>query len=140
MSNKTLALTLPQKVSLWVSSVCLIHCLITPFIILLLPAVSGFFSETLELLLVLSVIPISAIAFFPTWKNHKNKQRLAEFSTGIGLILIAQFLLHFFGHDAFAIIMLETIVMIAGVGLVAYATYRNRRHTHHCANPHHVHA
>lgn len=139
MSEKVLDLTLSQKISLWLSSLCLIHCLITPFIIILLPAVSTFFSDTVEWILIISVIPISSIAFFPIWKNHKNRMRLYEFLAGISLVIIAQTVFHFILQEGFITLLFESLFMFFGVGLIAYATYKNRQHTHHCANLHHSH-
>lgn len=140
ISKNTADLTVSQKVSIWLSSLCLIHCLITPFILILLPSISTFFSGWVELVLVIGIFPISMIAFFPIWIKHKNKIRLVEFLSGLSLIAIAQFIIYFHEHGGYSLeSIFEMLLMVLGTGLIAYATYRNRRHTHHCHNPHHVH-
>jgi hypothetical protein len=140
MSEKLATLTTSQKLSIWLSSLCLIHCLITPFLIILLPSVSGFFSGWVEATLIFAIIPISSIAFFPIWIKHKNKTRLVEFLSGLALILLVQIAFHDFDHTGFHFNqILETILMISGTGLIAYSTYKNRRHTHSCAVPNHTH-
>lgn len=140
ISKNTADLSQAQKLSLWLSSLCLIHCLITPFVILLLPSVSGFFSGWIELTLVLGIFPVSMIAFFPIWIKHKNINRLMEFIAGLILVAVAQVIVYSHEHGSFSVEgILEMALMISGTLLIAYATYKNRRHTHHCHNPHHAH-
>lgn len=129
-----------QKWSALLSSLCLIHCLTTPFIIILLPSVSQFFSHWVETALILAIFPISSIAFFPIWTNHKNKTRLFEFLGGLFLILIAQIVVWVLPHESQPVYhVVEILLMILGTGLVAWASYKNRKHTHTCKNPNHVH-
>lgn len=129
-----------QKISIWLSSLCLIHCLITPFIIVLLPSISSFVEGWVETALIAAVIPISLAAFLPVWWKHKNWKLLFELLSGITLILVAQWLTKGNAHHASSSIQViwEILLMISGTGLIAYATYRNRKHTHHCRNPHHA--
>jgi ABC-type microcin C transport system permease subunit YejB len=135
------ALSSYQKISIWLSSLCLIHCLVTPFIIILLPSISSFVDGWVEKALIAAVVPISLIAFLPIWWKHKNWYRFIELITGISLVLIAQWFTSGHGHHEPASLeaIFEIIFMISGTGLIAYATFRNRRHTHHCHNPNHVH-
>jgi hypothetical protein len=136
-----------SKASLTLSSVCLIHCLAMPFVILLLPAISQFMSETVETVLILAVIPISAIAFVPTWLKHKNFRLGGIFLFGLTVILIGQFGMdhhHDFlsntdQHEAILGFVGRTTVLMIGVFSLAWATYRNNKHTHVCKNPHHHH-
>ncbi len=140
MSEKLATLNTTQKLSIWLSSLCLIHCLITPFIIILLPSVSGFFSGWVEAMLIFAVVPISSVAFFPIWIKHKNKMRLVEFLVGIGIVLFVQLFFHDLDHSGFHFDQLtETIFMIIGTGLIAFATYKNKKHTHTCTVPNHEH-
>lgn len=141
MYNKEIStLTTYQKFSIWLSSLCLIHCLITPFIIILLPSVSSFVDGWVETALIAAVIPVSLFSFIPIWLKHKNLTRLFELLAGIALVLIAQLVIHGSSHTFGSFIAaIEMLLMIAGTSLIAYATYRNRRHTHHCHNPHHAH-
>lgn len=140
MSEKLATLTLQQKISIWLSSLCLIHCLITPFIIILLPSVSGFFSGWIEGALIFAVIPLSSVAFFPIWVKHNNKTLLIEFLAGIFIVLLVQLFYHDLDHSGFHLNQIvETIFMILGTGLIAFATFKNRRHTHSCSVKNHVH-
>lgn len=138
-----------SQLSIFISSVCLLHCLMMPFIILLLPAFSTFFSDTLETILLLSVIPVSFYAFIPTWNKHRNVLLAVLFVTGLLLVLFAQFGIQ---HQHYATLnqYLEATVsdpsvltrfgmLIGGVILLSFSVYKNNRHTHVCHNPHHHH-
>ena len=138
--KQTAKLTLTQKWSIWLSSLCLIHCLITPFIILLIPTFATFLTGWIEWALIASILPISSIAFFPIWIKHKSPVRLFEFLTGLALIIISQLFILSHQHELLTTPqILETVFMILGTLLVSYSTFKNRRHTHHCHNPHHEH-
>lgn len=120
-----------------------------PFVIVLLPAMSAFVSETMELVLILSIIPVSMLAFIPTWLKHRDVQLAIMFGTGLIFILLSQFMMDHH-HDILlgdisanisvaAVFFGRILVMMTGVVLLATATYRNNKHTHVCKNPHHHH-
>ncbi len=125
--------TLLSRSSWFFSTLCIVHCLATPFLVLALPSLAGFFSETVEWLLVLLVVPVSAAAFVPTWLKHRNGRLLASFLVGLALILTSQTLFHA-GHGFW-----RYAVMVTGTLVVAVTIYRNNRHTHVCAVPEHHH-
>lgn len=138
-----------KKLSYIFSSICLVHCLTMPFIILLIPAFSHFMNDTVELILIVSIIPISLYAFVPTWLNHRNMLLGSLFTAGLVLILFSQFgMVHlhvlelsqiFSNSDNTLTYFSRSIVMITGVFLVAFSVYKNNKHTHICVNPHHHH-
>ncbi len=130
------------KISIFLSSLCVLHCLATPIVLILLPAMSTFFSETMEHILILAVVPLSIIGFLPTWLRHKNYRYLAVYVLSISMILFSQFVLHV-SHDHIAdgsiplLGWLRTLVTFAGALLLAWVVYQNNRHTHFCTHPHH---
>lgn len=125
-----------SRMSIILSSLCIIHCLSVPLIIIALPAVAGFFPSTIETILIASVIPISALSFVPTWLKHKNFLLLATYVVSITLILAGHFGHH---HLGFFNGFTELFLVITGAFGIAVAIYRNNRHTHVCKNPHHDH-
>jgi lysylphosphatidylglycerol synthetase-like protein (DUF2156 family) len=130
------------RMSIFLSSLCIVHCLATPFILVLLPTLSTFFSETLERILILLVIPLSLVGFLPRWLSHRNYASLLLYSISILLILFSQFVLHSgHSHDASAglahLPWAGTTVTFTGAFLLAWVVYRNNRHTHTCTHPHH---
>ncbi|HAC15795.1 MAG TPA: hypothetical protein DCE78_07605 [Bacteroidetes bacterium] len=138
-----------QNLSYLFSSLCLIHCLMMPVIIILIPAFSTFFNDTLELILILSVIPVSLYAFYPTWIKHKNIKLLIFFLLGLTIILTSQFAIEHVHISNFSELynnsvngttfIFRTILLIIGVVILALTVYKNNKHTHVCHNPNHVH-
>ncbi|GEM_PF-548330 len=130
------------KLSIFLSSLCVIHCLATPFVLLLLPALSTLFSETIEIVLVLSVVPLSMAGFLPTWLRHKNNRLMILYVLSIGMILFSQFVLHVSHdhaeHGSISIMnWVRTGVTFSGALLLAWVVFNNNRHTHYCTHPHH---
>lgn len=138
-----------HNLSYFLSSLCLIHCLMMPVIIILIPAFSTFFNDTLELILILSVIPVSLYAFYPTWIKHKNINLLIFFVLGLTIILTSQFAIDhvhissfsdiFNNSDTSTTFIFRTLLLIVGVVILAVTVYKNNKHTHVCHNPNHVH-
>jgi uncharacterized membrane protein YfcA len=120
-----------------------------PFVIILLPAFSAFFTDTLETILLLSVIPISLYAFLPTWSKHRNVFLAVLFTVGLAMVLFAQFGIkhfHYISIEQFfsaltsdPLVLTRIGLLITGVILLSISVYKNNRHTHVCHNPHHHH-
>lgn len=132
------------RASLILSSICVVHCLATPFVLLLLPALSTFFSETIERIIVLMVVPVSFFGFFPRWMRHRQYHLLILYVISLSLILVSQFHLHGDhaepgAHADPGHYWVSSAVMIAGAVLLAWVVFRNNRHTHFCTNPDHHH-
>jgi hypothetical protein len=125
-----------SRLSIFLSSLCVIHCLSVPIVIILLPALSGFFTETVETIFILSVVPISAFGFFPKWLAHKNYALLIGYFSSIAIMIISHFGFHHFGSHNH---LTESIFLIIGAALLGVMIYKNNRHTHVCKNPHHHH-
>jgi len=137
------------NLSLFLSSLCLLHCLAMPILLISLPAISQFLPAEFELILILAMLPISLFGFIPTWLKHRDAKLAWMFAGGLTLILISQFgMAHAHGHSAGQLIedqvhlasfLAQTGVMLIGVSLLALSVYRNNKHTHVCSNPHHNH-
>lgn len=132
------------------STICVAHCMIHPFMILLLPAVAGFFSHALEVGLILATVPVSLIGFLPTWLKHRNRRRLWIYLGSVVLILVGQFAFHV-DHEAYSTALagltpleiaqtyLKPFLTFLGALTMAWAMYTNNRHTHYCHNAEHEH-
>jgi hypothetical protein len=147
MTNSTSDSTsFAAKASVILSSICVVHCMAVPVVLLLAPAISTFFSDTLEWWLTVGILPLAAVGFIPTWWQHKNRMRLAQFVTAMTIIILAQTVFHV-DHEVIestqaAWISLETLskstLSLIGASLLAWVTYKNNRHTHVCTNHHHA--
>lgn len=124
-----------EQLSYFFSGLCVIHCLLSPVIILLLPAFAPFFNTTVESILVLMIVPIAFFAFLPKWLKHKNNTLLTGFLTGLTLILSSQFFFHY-KHEAVEYlspsVILSSSVMMIGAIILAISIYKNNNHLHHC--------
>jgi hypothetical protein len=128
-----------SRSSVFFSSVCLIHCLATPIVVLVLPSLSVFFSDTLEWILILSVVPLSLAAFIPTWWKHKDTRLAVMFSVGLAFVMVSQVLFHQHSHTSVSVQLPGMASMAVGASLLAWSIYKNNRHTHVCAVPGHKH-
>ncbi|AXJ01037.1 MerC mercury resistance protein [Cyclonatronum proteinivorum] len=140
----TTQINLFSRISIFLSSLCVIHCLAVPFLILFLPALSFFTGSTFESILILTVVPLSAAGFFPTWLRHKNRTYLTVYVSSILLLLIGQFAVSHNHHVTLAQTaslgyFSEIILLTVGALGLAWVTYKNAKHTHSCTNPHHKH-
>jgi hypothetical protein len=141
LNNKTTEQSgLLDKLAISLSSLCVIHCLAMPFVIILLPTVSHFFTKTVEFIIIGSVLPVSLAGFLPVWVRHKNMKLMRQFISGLSLLLVTQVLVHIWGsHDDLVWISISVLGTSAGAVLMAISIYKNRRHTHVCKNPYHDH-
>lgn len=137
MTNPTRSIL--SRSSVFLSSVCLIHCMATPLLVLALPSFSVFFTDIVEWVLVLAVVPVSLAAFIPTWLKHRDRTLLVRFLVGVGFVFVSQFLFHQHHHGDAAVQWPGMMSMALGAGLMAWAIYRNNRHTHVCDVPGHTH-
>lgn len=132
-----------SNLSILFSSVCVLHCMMTPVLILLLPTLSEFFSETVELVLVMAILPLSLAGFIPTWARHKNYSLLRIFLFGLSFVIFSQLFIHT-PHENLATqssvslgpTYIKSIIMFIGAAFVAFAVYKNNKHTHVCHHKH----
>ncbi|MEX0780741.1 MAG: MerC domain-containing protein [Balneolales bacterium] len=132
-----------SNLSIVFSSVCVLHCMMTPFLILLLPALSEFFSETIELILVMAIVPLSLTGFLPNWIRHKNYFLLLLFISGLAIVILSQLYIHA-PHDSLTMqsgiadnsTYLKSILMFIGAMILAFSVFKNNKHTHVCSHKH----
>jgi len=131
-----------DKIGIFLSGVCLLHCLITPIIVTLLPilslslAVEHLLFHTLMLWL---VVPTSCIALFLGCRKHKKISIAATGIIGI-LVLISVATI---GHDLLTESGEKIAATIGGLIVAAshYLNYRACQSTtcssENCATEHH---
>ncbi|MDU0353734.1 MerC domain-containing protein [Paraglaciecola aquimarina] len=105
------------------SSLCLIHCLVLPVILVLLPTLTSvaFFSdERFHTWLLYGVIPISLFAVVLGYFHHRNRSVVLVTSIGMSVLILVALL----GHDVFGE-QGEIVASVLGSILVAYGHIRN---------------
>ncbi len=123
--NSMLKIATLDKLAISLSAVCLVHCLLTPSLLTLIPIFSSSLlveDALFHRLLVWLVLPTSILAFFLGCRNHK---RLSIVLCGlIGLTILAT--AAFYGHEAFGIKGEKIATTIGGLTL-AYSHFLNFR-------------
>lgn len=72
---------------IFLSSLCAIHCLVTPFLILALPVLGGYFeNELVHIIMALFVVPVGVFAFWSGYKHHKKMYLLVMGFVGLSLV------------------------------------------------------
>ena len=112
-----------DRIGLFLSGLCAIHCLATPLLVLSLPVLGEFFhQEWVHLTLALFVVPVGVFAFWSGYKHHHQTRVLALGLLGLFLVAGASVVPHewveFREHD---------VVTIAGSIFLIAAHLLNRR-------------
>jgi len=109
------------------SVLCVIHCVATPIVLSLAPAMMGVFGNAHPVLLVL-VLATAAAAFIPGYRHHRQVAPLLLGLGGVMLLTIGTVVFH-------ADLALDTAFSISGAALMLAAHWKNRtahRHCHAC--------
>lgn len=109
------------------SVLCVIHCALTPVVLLVAPAVAGIFGNAHPVLLVL-VLATAAWALVPGYRHHGQRAPVLVGLGGITLLALGTLVFH-------ANPGLDIAFSVAGAGLMLTAHWKNRaahRHCHTC--------
>lgn len=106
------------------SSLCLIHCLLTPLAVLFFPGVKGLFTEDAHKVFAVVVVSSIAFAVYPHCRRHGHKDIIAFAAAGVGLILGAIFF-----EDAMPLSMHYILTTIGSV-LLIWAHLKNIKVRH----------
>ena len=89
-----------DQVGCWASSACAIHCLVSPFVLLALPAFGKIWAHPAShVLMALAVVPLALTVLFQGYRRHRRKWVMAAASVGIALILVGS-VLPYLGPEA----------------------------------------
>ena len=118
---KTIAIS-PDKIAISLSILCAIHCLVLPFIILLLPSIAAISleGEAFHFWMLVAVVPISIFALRSGYIQHKRISITITGMAGVFLlisaVIIGETYLGEFG---------EKFLTLAGATLIALSHYKN---------------
>lgn len=117
-----------DKIAISLSALCAIHCLVTPLLITLLPAIVNLplESETLHMWMVVGVFPTSLYALTLGCKKHRNSS--VAIVGGLGLVLMVTAIVSStlgFGEAV------EKVLTMLGTTFIAIAHFRNYRLCQH---------
>lgn len=118
---------------MFLSGLCVIHCLALPLIVIFLPAITTAFIPDEGLvhgILFFLIIGVAGLAFIPGYRFHRKFQPLIWLSGGLMLLTFATFFAHDFGH------YLEPIFAIPGSICIIMAHYLNHKSCKHMCGEH----
>jgi hypothetical protein len=113
-----------DKLSIGLSMLCAIHCLVLPLLLVALPSFGALQlqNENFHTWMLISVIPISIYALTMGCKKHKRYRLFLLGGAGLVLMVVAVL----FGHDIGGELGEKTLTLLGAV-LIVIAHFRNFR-------------
>lgn len=107
-----------DRVGIWLSGICLVHCLLLPLALVVVPlsALIVTWHEEVHVVFAGLLIPTTALAAYQGYRRHRQRRVLWWFGLGLSLVLIASFP----GHEVLGVLggtivtMLGSILLIGG--------------------------
>ena len=92
-----------DKVGIFISSLCMVHCLLTPLLVFSFPVLAmSFHAPWFHWLIALIVVPVGVIAFIRGYLKHRNLWVPILGCLGLMIVMFALFIphevLHLIGH------------------------------------------
>ena len=118
-----------DKIAIALSSLCVVHCIITPILLIALPAlgsVAFLDHEVFHQILLFFVLPVGGIALTAGYRHHKSAAILGSGLLGLLLLTLAGTV----AHDVVGEIG-ETVLTIVASLFIVYAHIQNYRQRHH---------
>ncbi|GGQ04849.1 MerC domain-containing protein [Shewanella litoralis] len=120
-----------DKFAITLSFLCVIHCVVLPFLLVLLPSLGVWQldNEAFHSWLLIAVLPVSLYALVSGYKKHQQYRFLLIGISGLLLLLFAAV----FGHDTVGEAG-EKVLTVLGATLVAIAHWVNFTRCKHASN------
>ena len=112
-----------DKAAIGLSALCLVHCIFLPFLLVLIPPVSGLMAlddEAFHVWLLFAVVPISIFALMMGYFHHRNRRVFLIGAVGLALLTFAALA----GHDILGESG-EVVLTVIGSLIIAFSHLRN---------------
>ncbi len=106
------------------SILCLIHCLVSPIILLSIPILARYYlmHPVVHFILAAGILPVGLVALFSGFRHHRHKVVLWFGLPGLFIISVVPILVHVFRVD-----LNEPALMLIGSSILVYAHYKNQK-------------
>jgi len=111
-----------DQMALALSGLCLLHCLLLPFAVAILPFLGQFSDDHLHAELLVVVIPVSAVALYLGYRRHSHSGVVVMGLIGLVVLTIGGTI----AHNLYGLVADRTLTVIGSVTL-AITHYRNFR-------------
>jgi hypothetical protein len=133
-----------DRLGICLSVLCLVHCLLTPLLLGLVPvgAALGFWQHGFHQIFLLIVPFVALIAFIPGWKRHRDARVWYRGITGIVFLALGVAVAEHFGHGVsgapieWAPLLAELALTVAGGACLIRAHLLNRELCTCCEHDH----
>jgi hypothetical protein len=124
-----------DRVGMILSMICLVHCLMTPVLLISLPILARYYiaHPLFHLVLALLIIPVGLVAFYSGYKHHHNFWVLLLGAPGLVIITGVPYLVH-----QMQLPLSEVLFMSIGSIMMLSAHWINRKSCQQCS--HHQHS
>ncbi len=122
MDNSSRHKAFLDKIAVALSGLCLLHCLLLPFVVAVLPFLGQFGTDHFHAELLLFVIPLSVIALGVGYRRHHHAEVLVFGALGLTILTIGGT----FVHDTYGE-MADRAMTVTGSIILAFTHYRNFR-------------
>ncbi|MDQ7041246.1 MAG: MerC domain-containing protein [Rhodothermus sp.] len=121
-----------DRIGIGLSSICLIHCLLLPLTLVVLPLGATLITlhEEVHILFAVLLLPTTAFAAYQGYRRHRHRRVLGWLGTGLALVLLASFP----GHEVLGVLG-GTLVTMLGSALLIWGHWQNWRLTLRCTVP-----
>ena len=119
-----------DRLGIWISSVCALHCVATPLALALIPMVGlrlGEYAEVFHVLVALTLLPTAFFAFLRGFRHHHDRMTI-----GLGILGVVILMLAIALHEIWGNPLLHTAVNLIGSLLLISGHLRNRRMCGRC--------
>lgn len=124
MDNSSGRTAVLDRLAVGLSGLCLLHCLLLPFAVTILPFLGQFGDDHLHAEVLLVVVPVSLIALALGFRHHRRAGVIAGGVVGLGIMIVGGTIV----HDAYGLAADRTLTVIGSLTL-AFTHYRNFRLT-----------
>lgn len=122
MDKQTAQRGLLDQVAVALSGLCLLHCLLLPFLIAVLPFLGQFSDDHLHAEMLIVVVPVSAIALALGFRRHRHTGVVVSGIVGLALLIIGGTV----AHSAYGLLADRALTVVGSITL-AITHYRNFR-------------
>ncbi len=122
MDNSSRRRVLLDKIAVGLSGLCLLHCLLLPFVVAFLPFLGQLEDDHLHTELLLFVIPVSVIALTVGYRRHRQIGVILWGAAGLAILTIGALVV----HDLYGLAA-DRATTISGSLILAFTHFRNFR-------------
>jgi hypothetical protein len=79
-----------DKIAVGLSGLCLLHCLLLPFVVAILPFLGQFDDDHLHAEMLIFVVPVSVIALFVGYRRHGQINVIVSGVTGLMILAMGR--------------------------------------------------